>query len=108
VAVVDSTVRFLCILFAINLSIGALFWLHEKMEISKNSRLKCAVESAVRAVEQTCDTMDNPSKKQDAIMRVQAILGLYKWLVPASVIDTAIEAELYLIKQMRRKMGLGH
>lgn len=91
-----------------NASLAFLFWLHEKVERSKMTRLRYAVEKAVRAVEQVCEELDRSEKKQEMINRVQALLGLYKWLIPALVIDTAIEAELFVVQHIHDQLSVDH
>mgnify|MGYP001394888862 CR=1 FL=1 len=98
----------LVLLLGTNSLIAVLFWLHERLERRMAGRLQTAVEKAVRAVEQLCVTLDCPEKKQQAVLRVQALLGWYKWFIPTLVIDTAIETEVYLIKQLHRKIGVDH
>lgn len=94
-----------CIL---NVAIAFLFWLHEKIECNKMTKLRFAVEKAVKAVEQVCNGLASTEKKQDAVARVQALLGIYKWLIPILVIDTAIEAELFVIKEMHKQLSVDH
>ncbi len=93
---------------SLNLFIALIFWLHERIENNKATILKDAVEKAVRAVEQACALLDNPAKKQEAVLRVEALLGIYKWLIPSLVIDTAIEAEVYLIRHMHKALSVDH
>lgn len=88
--------------------IAVLFWLHEKLEHYKMTKLQYAVEKAVRAVEQLCANMNDSAKKAEAIARVRSFLGIYRWIIPALVIDTAIEAELFIINQMHEKLSVDH
>lgn len=98
----------LFLFISFNLFIALIFWLHERIENNKATILKDAVEKAVRAVEQACSLLDNPGKKQEAVQRVEAVLGIYKWFIPALVIDTAIEAEVYVIRQMHKRLSVDH
>lgn len=91
-----------------NAIIALFFWLHESLEDRANSKLKTAVEKAVRAVEQLCASLENTEKKREAVLRVEALLGWHRWLVPTLIIDTAIEAELYVIKQLHQKLSVDH
>ncbi|HBS58658.1 MAG TPA: hypothetical protein DEA44_05265 [Firmicutes bacterium] len=93
---------------ALNAAIAVLFWLHEKLEKRAHSRLKTAVEKAVRAVEQLCATLESSEKKRQAVLRAQALLGWYRWVMPALVIDTAIEAEIYILKQLHAQLSVDH
>lgn len=95
-------------LVMLNITIAILFWLHERLEAGKMTRLRYAVEKAVRAVEQICSNLENAQKKQEAISRAVALLGYYRWFIPALVLDTAIEAELFLIHQMHEKLSVDH
>lgn len=101
---------FLMILFfcSFNAALALLFWLHEKIERSKMNKLKSAVEKSVRAVEQVCSGLESTEKKRDAVARVQALLGIYKWMIPTLVIDTVIEAELFVIQQMHQRLSVDH
>lgn len=92
----------------LNAMIAFLFLLHEKIECHKMTKLRFAVEKAVKAVEQVCKGLESTEKKQDAVARVQALLGIYKWLIPGLVIDTAIEAELFVIKEMHKQLSVDH
>ena len=96
------------VIVVINITIASLFWLHERLEAGKMTRLRYAVEKAVRAVEQLCSNLENAQKKQEAVSRAVALLGYYRWFVPALVLDTAIEAELFLIHQMHEKLSVDH
>lgn len=104
----DAPLFLLTAFLLLNSAIALLFWLHEKIEYSKMKRLKFAVESAVRAVEKVCVGFQSPEKKQDAVKRVQALLGVYKWIIPELVIDTAIEAELFVIQHMHKVLSVDH
>lgn len=105
----DNILLMACILvLSLNAIIALSFWLHEKLETHTHSKLKEAVERAVRAVEQLCGELENPEKKHQAVLRVEAVLGWRRWLVPYLVIDTAIEAEVYVIKQLHRKLSVDH
>lgn len=92
----------------LNGSIAILFWLHEVLEKRTNSRLKTAVGKAVRAVEQLCATLESSEKKREAVLRAEALLGWYRWVVPSLVLDTVIEAEIYVIKQLEQKLSVDH
>lgn len=96
------------IFLGINTVIALCFWLHELLENRIHCKLKAAVERAVRAVEQLCASLENPEKKRQAVLRVEALLGWYRWFIPSLVIDTAIEAEIYVIKQLHRKLSVDH
>jgi hypothetical protein len=52
--------------------------------------------------------MDNPGKKQEAVLRVEACLGWYRWFIPSLVIDTVIEAEVYFIKYLHHQLSVDH
>jgi hypothetical protein len=82
----DVVLTTFVIFLVLNISIALLFWFNERLE-------------------QLCVTLDNPEKKQQAVLRVEALLGWYKWFIPPLVIDTAIEAEVYLIKEMQQKLS---
>lgn len=105
----DSVTVWLAISGALlNVTIALLFWLHEKLETRKTTKLRQAVEQAVRAVEQICDGLDSPQKKEQAIARVLAFLGLYRWLIPPLVIETAIDAELFVVRQLHTRLSVDH
>jgi hypothetical protein len=104
----DVVVTTLVIFLGVNVSVALLFWLHERLEHTAAGRLREAVEKSVRAVEQLCITFDNPEKKRQAVLRVEALLGWYKLFIPSLVIDTAIEAEVYLIKHLHQKLSVDH
>ena len=99
-----TLVVFLCF----NTAIALCFWLHELLENRVQSRLKAAVEKTVRAVEQLCACLENEEKKRQAVLRVEALLGWYRWFIPSLVIDTAIEAEIYVIRQLHEKLSVDH
>ncbi len=96
------------VIVALNVTIAILFWLHEKLENSKVVRLRQAVEQVVRAVEQVCGDLDNAQKKEAAVTRVQAFLGFYRWFIPSLVIDSAIEAEIFVIRQLHKRLSVDH
>jgi hypothetical protein len=98
----------LSIFLILNILVAILFWLHERLEYTKADRLCDAIEKAVRAVEQVCTNMSSPEKKREAVQRVQALLGWYRVFIPDMVIDTAIEAEVYLINQLREGLSVDH
>lgn len=102
------TIVVLALFFGLNSLVTILFWLHERLERRMTGRLREAVEQAVRAVEQLCIALECPEKKQQAVLRVQALLGWYRWFIPTLVIDTAIEAEVHLINRLYRKLGVDH
>ena len=105
----DKMINWLIVIaVTLNAVIAILFWLHEKLERGKMTRLRYAVEKAVRAVEQICGSLENEQKKQEALKRAEAFLGYYRWFVPVLVLDTAIEAELFLIRQMHDKLSVDH
>lgn len=96
------------IIVVFNGTIAVLFWLHERLERTKSVRLRQAVEQSVRAVEMTCASLDSPQKKEAAIARIEVFLGLYRWLIPPLVIETAIEAELFVIQSLHGRFDVGH
>lgn len=104
----DNLLLALKLFLTLNMIIAVLFWLHEILEKRAHSRLKTAVEKAVRAVEQLCATLESSEKKHQAILRAETLLGWYRWVIPTLVIDTAIEAEIYVIKQLHAKLSVDH
>lgn len=95
-----------CAFLGLNMLIALVFWLHDVLRSRAHSKLKTAVEKAVRAVEQFCATLENAEKKRQAVLRVEALLGWYRWVIPSLVVDTAIEAEIYVIRQIQQKLGV--
>jgi hypothetical protein len=104
----NLTMLMLSIFVTLNVLTAILFWLHERLEYTKANRLRESIEKAVRAVEQVCSNLSSPEKKREAVLRVQALLGWYRVLIPDLVIDTAIEAEVYLINQLRGGLSVDH
>jgi len=60
----------------------------------------------VWAEEQLCASLENAEKKRQAIQRVEVLFGWHRWVIPSMVVDTAIEAEIYVIKQLQQKLGV--
>jgi hypothetical protein len=59
----DVVLTTFAIFLVLNISIALLFWFNERLEHTAAGRLREAVEKAVRAVEQSCVTLDNQVKK---------------------------------------------
>jgi|GEM_PF-5591548 len=108
IALDKITIMALALFLGLNSIIIILFWLHERLEHRIAGSLQKAVEKAVRAVEQLCSALECPEKKQQAVLRVQALLGWYRWFIPTLVIDTAIESEVFLINRLHQKLDVDH
>lgn len=96
------------VIISLNTVVALLFWLHERLETGEATKLRLVVEAAVRTLELVIDRLGDPQKKEALVARVQAFMGFFKWLIPPLVIDSAIGAELFVIKQLHKWLSVDH